>query len=73
MEDMITVPRETLQAAHDALEEIEDCFEFSSPTWLLHQQLSVLLDPASAGFPTAKPGNIWLDGGSAAHEARGQD
>lgn len=73
MTDLITVPRETLQAAHDALEEIDDCFEFNSPTWMLHQQLSVLLDPASAGLTPVAPGNPWLESGEAAFRARGQD
>lgn len=53
MDDMITIPRETLQQAHDALEAIEDCFDFNSPTWILHNQIAVLLDPASAGLAKA--------------------
>ncbi len=53
MDDMITIPRQTLQEARDALEAIDDCFEFNSPTWILHNQIAVLLDPASAGFAQA--------------------
>lgn len=50
MTDMITMPRETAQKAYDALESIKDCSTFNSPTWVLHQQLGVLLDPAGAGL-----------------------
>lgn len=57
MTDTITMPRETVQKAYDALEAIEDCFTFNSPTWVLHQQIGVLLDPASAGL-AAKPAAV---------------
>lgn len=50
MNEMITIPRQILQEARDALEAIDDCFEFNSATWILHNQIAVLLDPASAGL-----------------------
>lgn len=48
MSDIVRVPRDVLQKAHDALEEIPDCFDFGSETYILHQQIAVLLRPDTA-------------------------
>jgi hypothetical protein len=48
MENLLIVPRDVLQRAYDALEEIPDWSEAGSETWILHQQLGMILYPDSA-------------------------
>ncbi|MGY3608404.1 MULTISPECIES: hypothetical protein [unclassified Bradyrhizobium] len=45
MENLIIVPRDVLQRAYDALEEIEDRFRFGSDTYILANQIDCLLNP----------------------------
>lgn len=51
MEDSLIVPRDVLQAAYDALEEIPDWSEAGSNTWILHHQLGSFLYPDPAFIP----------------------
>lgn len=45
MDDMMIVPRALLQRAYDALEEIPDCFDAGSDTWVLYHQIDTFLRP----------------------------
>lgn len=51
MEDLLIVPRDVLQAAYDALEEIPDWSEAGSATWILRNQLGTFLYPDPAFVP----------------------
>jgi hypothetical protein len=50
MENLFIIPRDVIQRAYDALEEIPDWSEAGSETWILHHQLGTFLypDPALA-------------------------
>lgn len=48
MENALIVPREVLQRAYDALEEIPDWSAVGSETWITHQQLGTFLYPDPA-------------------------
>lgn len=48
MDDMLIVPRDVLQRAYDALEEISDWADAGSETWILRHQLSSILYPDPA-------------------------
>ena len=48
MENMLIVPRELLQAAHDALEGIEDWSVAGTETYIIYKQLETYLYPDSA-------------------------
>jgi hypothetical protein len=45
MEDILAIPREIVQRAHDALEQIEDWSDPSSETFILYHQLQTFLYP----------------------------
>lgn len=51
MEDALFVPRDVLQRAYDALEEIPDWSEAGSEVWILHRQLDSILNPDPAFIP----------------------
>ncbi len=50
MADLISVPREVLQGAYDALEVVVDRWEAGSPTWTVAEQIDVLMHPEKAGL-----------------------
>lgn len=53
MENLLMVPRDVLQRAYDALEEIPDWSEAGTEIWILYHQLGSILypDPAFGAPP----------------------
>lgn len=51
MEHLLIIPRDVIQRAYDALEEIPDWSDAGSETWILRHQLGTFLYPDPAFVP----------------------
>lgn len=51
MENLLIVPRQVLQRAYDALEELPDWCVVGSETWITYHQLGTFLYPDPAFVP----------------------
>lgn len=50
MENLLTIPREIIQNARDALEEIPDWSVAGTETWVLYHQLGTFLYPEATAM-----------------------